>query len=202
MRNALLFLTLLAVIGISAPRAGTADPAEPVRYDPATHRLSIHVKQMALSKELTDIGAASGIRILMDPEADRSISTTLRDQPLESSLKQLVRGLNYVFHTIEGQASDTPLLVAMKVLASGSKDETRPGLLLPLNPALLSPPIGEARDWATAAGSSADESAPPWQVRMAQLNEANRKRLADHMRRLRDLRENPWMPVGDMDPHR
>lgn len=184
-------MLLLSALFLSAA-AIAADMRQQVRYDSPTDRLTVVAQEIPLSKLLAHIAVASAIEILMDPAADRSVSITLRDQPLEVGLKQLVRGLSYaMFYGSKpsvGSKPSPPLLIAMKVLPQGKEDSTALAPVVPLEQ--------EARARAVAAGSTARTSGPSagysaerWQTRLDKLPEATRQRLEEHMRQYQALRE-------------
>ena len=182
----LLFTLFLPAAAIAA------DMRPQVRYDSAADRLTVVAQEIPLSKLLAHIAVASGIEILMDPAADRSVSITLHDKPLEAGLKQLVRGLSYAMFyeskPSDGSKPSPPLLIAMKVLPRGKKDSTDLAPVVTLEK--------EARARAVAAvstprpsGHLTGYSAERWQMRLDKLDEATRQRLEEHMRQYQALRE-------------
>lgn len=183
----LLFFTLF----LSAA-AIAADMRPQVRYDSAADRLTVVAQEIPLSKLLAHIAVASGIEILMDPEADRPVSVTLHDKPLEAGLKHLVRGLSYAMFyerkPFEGSKPSPPLLIAMKVLPQDKEDRTALAPVITLEK--------EARARAVAPGSTPRPSGPlagysvkRWQMRLGKLPDATRQRLEEHVRQHQALRE-------------
>lgn len=163
-----------------------AEADQRVHYDRATDRLTITVQMVSLSKVLAHVGAASGIKVLMDPSAERSVTLSLRDQPLESGLKQLVRGLNYAMFfekspAVKGRSSGAPLLVAIKVLPHGKQDESALAPLLTLEK--------EARARADSGAAIQNFSTQRWQARMAKLPPEKRQRLEKQIREHRARRK-------------
>jgi len=190
-----LCIGMLLLSTLLLPAAGIADDMRPqVRYDSAADHLTVIAQEIPLSKLLAHIAVASGIEILMDPAADRFVSITLHDKPLEAGLKQLVRGLSYAMFyeskPSDGSKPGTPLLIAMKVLPLGKEDSTVLAPVVPLEK--------EARARAVAAGStarpspsgpSAGYSAERWQMRLDKLDEATRQQLEEQMRQHQARRE-------------
>jgi hypothetical protein len=182
---------LLSALFLSAA-AIAADMRPQVHYDSAADRLTVVAQEIPLSTLLAHIAIASGLEILMDPDADRPVSITLRDQPLEAGLKRLVRGLSYAMFyeskPFEGSKPNSPLLIAMKVLPQGKEDRTALAPVVTLEK--------EARARAVAPGStprpsgpSAGYSAKRWQMRLDKLPDATRQRLEEHVRQHQVLRE-------------
>lgn len=184
-------MVLMFTLFLSAA-AIAVDMRPQVRYDSTADRLTVIAQEIPLSKLLVHIAVASGIEILMDPAADRSVSITLRDKPLEAGLKQLVRGLSYAMFygskTSDGSKPSPPLLITMKVLPQGKEDSTALVPVVTLEK--------EARARAVAVGSTPRPSGPStgysaerWQMRLDKLPEATRQRLEEHMRQYQALRE-------------
>lgn len=93
-------ITLLGAIEAIASDTST-HPAAPVntqevRYDATTDRLSLDVHTSPLTQLLARISHESGVKILADPGIDHPVTASLQNQPLESALGYLTRGMNVV----------------------------------------------------------------------------------------------------------
>ena len=110
----------------------THPAAQEVRYDAATDRLSLDVQNLSLTEVLERISRQSGVEILMDPSVEHPVTASLQDQPLESVLGNLTRGLNAVMihdeRDLPGQGRQ-PVLVRLELLPTG---ETNTALLRPV----------------------------------------------------------------------
>jgi hypothetical protein len=193
-RTFLWFILFLSAAAIAA------DMRPQVRYDSAAGRLTVVAQEIPLSKLLAHIAVASGIEILMDPDADRPVSITLRDQPLEAGLKQLVRGSSYAMFyeskPFESSKPSSPLLIAMKVLPQGKEDSIALSPVVTLEKearARAVPPGSTSRP----SGPSAGYSAKRWQMRLNKLPDATRQRLEEHMRQHQALREKQVVKRAD-----
>jgi hypothetical protein len=103
-----------------------------VRYDAATDRLSLDVKDRSLTDVLARISQQSDVEILIDPAVERPVTVSLQDQPLESVLGNLTRGMNAVMIHDERDLpvqGRQPVLVRMELLPKG---QTNTALLRPV----------------------------------------------------------------------
>jgi hypothetical protein len=114
------------------PSPATQLAAQEVRYDAATDRLSLNVQNLSLTEVLARISRQSDVEILMDPSVERPVTASLQDQPLESVLGNLTRGMNAVMihdeRDLPGQGRQ-PVLVRLELLPTG---ETNTALLRPV----------------------------------------------------------------------
>ena len=120
----LLYL-LIGVITIAIGGTAIAVDQPHVVYNKATDSLSLKAQNASLKGLLARIGLLSGVEFLMDPNAERQISITIKDMPLEAGLKRIMKSNNLdhamVFQkTEESDGAAAPLLVSVKVVPQGN----------------------------------------------------------------------------------
>jgi hypothetical protein len=180
----MLKLTLIALavllaanqaVAVDTP-VDTTPAAQEVRYDAATDRLSLDVQDRSLTDVLARIARQSDVEILMDPSVERPVTASLQDQPLETVLGNLTRGMNAVMihdeRDLPGQGRQA-VLVRMELLPSG---ETNTALLRPV----LSPEaeaLLRAKGYDPAGALGHDQVSARRQARLEQMDPAKRERL-------------------------
>lgn len=119
------FLPLLFCSALLGPSHAAYAAGLEVRYDRERDRLSVQAEQVSLTQVLGRIAAQTGVEILMDPSIEKTVSMSLKGQPLEKALKQIARGLSYVMLYDSGKkqnSTQTPRLTTMKLLPEGKQD--------------------------------------------------------------------------------
>ncbi len=114
---------LIGPLVLAASPAGAAGEALLVHYESGADQLTLRSESVPLSNLLAHIAAAADMRIEMQPEADRQVNLPLQKRSLESSLRQLLRGLDYALFFAEaipamGRSGPTARLAALMVLPS------------------------------------------------------------------------------------
>lgn len=118
-------LTLLLSLVLTEAHSANGLPSQALKYDPNSDELSVTVEQGSLKAVLSRIAILSGIEVLMDPRVEQQISVAIEKQPLESGLKQLVRGMNSVFRYDNAETENSkPLLVGLNLLPRSDADES------------------------------------------------------------------------------
>lgn len=133
-RRAIYFILLFILSFSPLPVAGDKSLPLRVDYDSKSNQLVVIANDVMLKRVLANIALKTGMEILMDPDANRSISANLKDKPLEKSLKVLLRGTSYVFIYKKDRlgapgngktVSRQPALMAVRVLLSGENDTSK-----------------------------------------------------------------------------
>jgi hypothetical protein len=127
---------------------------------------------------LTRISRQSGVEILADPSVDRPVTASLQDEPIESALTDLTRGMNSVMihdeHVIPGHGRQ-PVLVRMELLPKG---QTNAALLRPvLSPQAEAVLRAKGRDPGGALGREGLNARR--QARLEQMDPAQRERIEE-----------------------
>jgi len=177
---------LAALLGLAVSTAFAADPQpatpsapQTVHYDAATDRLSLDVHGLPLTQVLARISRQSGVEILADPAVDHPVTSSLQDQPMDTVLDNLTRGMNAVMihdeRELPGQGRQ-PVLVRMELLPTG---QTNTALLRPV----LSP---EAEAMMRAKGRDPADSERRGflnarrEARLEQMDPARREKYEKH----------------------
>ncbi|MCW9087923.1 MAG: hypothetical protein OQK54_00120 [Gammaproteobacteria bacterium] len=101
---------------------------ERVEYNRQADTLSLSAEQRSLKEILGKIAIQSQLEVLFDERADRQVTMTFEDRPLEDGLKNLLSASNYAFRYTKDETGKL-LLIGVHVLPEGSSD---PSLAQPL----------------------------------------------------------------------
>lgn len=92
-----------------------------IKFDETEDLLSIKADQQSLKLVLDRIAYHSGLELLFNDLADKTISVNIQAKPLEKALKQILKGDNYLLRYQE-QKQGKSLLIGVMVLPTGEEN--------------------------------------------------------------------------------
>jgi len=158
----------------AVPAANVANNAvATVSYDKTSDQLSVVANSASLRQVLARIARQSGIEVLFDDMAEETISADIQSEALESGLKRLLNGRNYLMRYSRDEQQKL-LLIGVMVLPVGEQDSGRARRLVGLDT--------EAYDRARSQLSleqaqRIDVSNERWQARLSELPPESRDKL-------------------------
>lgn len=139
-----LFILPLLSLNVTAVQANKADginngysvnknhTAPVVNYDRVSDQLSAVADTSSLKAVLARIAQESGIEVLFDDQADDFISFDIQATSLESGLKHMLKGRNYMM-SYSRNAQQELLLTGVTVLPAGEQDSGRAKRLMAID---------------------------------------------------------------------
>lgn len=114
-------LALSLAIGSQTARATEGNDAISMHYNSVTDSLSIRANGASQMELLRRLALQTGLEASYDEQADQPMTIELTEVPLESGLKQLLRGTSHILSYGKDEAGKK-LLVGVIVLPAGGSD--------------------------------------------------------------------------------
>ncbi|MCW8840384.1 MAG: hypothetical protein OQL05_10140 [Gammaproteobacteria bacterium] len=170
----LLMLALAFPLAASAQEQPDGSEAPRVVYDAEDDRFTLKARDASLKAVLQELSVSSGLEVLFDDEAERRISVSLEQVPLELGVKELLRGSSNIARYSKNEAGEH-MLIGVVVLPEGKSDRSAARQLL-----------APQEEFTRHARSSRDGQAMPrrWQARVNEMPPERRKRM-DKMAKMR-----------------
>jgi hypothetical protein len=161
-------------INASRPEAAAGiRPAVVVDYNKVSDQLSVTADRASLKAVLGRIAQQSGIEVMFDDMAEESVSANIQSETLESSLKNLLKGGNYMLRYSRDEQQKL-LLIGVMVLPVGEQDTGRARRIMAMDQEAMN----RARSQLSLAQTQQmDLSNERWQARLTELPPASREQL-------------------------
>ncbi|MDZ4184790.1 MAG: hypothetical protein U1D97_07415 [Desulfuromonadales bacterium] len=171
------FRMMLILLTLCFATISMAASPPTVRYDGRSDLLTVQARQVSLLQLLAEISLQTGVEILMDPAAEKTVTVDFEKKTLEDGLRQMTRlhnlntALSYA-DPIAGSQRKTPLVIGVKVLPQGKSSSSN---LLPV----LTGRKEIAARTADAAGKEKIRTLQQqrWEERKAQLSAQERQEI-------------------------
>lgn len=170
------FRMMLILLTLCFATISMAASPPTVRYDGRSDLLTVQARQVSLLQLLGEISLQTGVQILMDPAAEKSVTVDFEKKTLEDGLRQMTRlhNLNTALSYADSPGSQrkTPLVIGVKVLPQEKSSSSN---LLPV----LTGRKEIAARTADAAGKENIRTLQQqrWEERKAQLSVKERQEL-------------------------
>jgi hypothetical protein len=177
MRTLPLFF-MIAFLFSATVRGEEAAPS--VTYDKEQDTLSVTAENSSLKLLLSHIAMQSHVEVLFDDRAERVINMTFENRPLQSALKDLLRGSSYAFRYDKG-VNDTTLLIGVRVLPEGGADT---GSTQPLLHVAGEAFMHEKNNHVLSAEEQSRQEVynKRWAARLAEMPAEVREKVTEHAR--------------------
>jgi len=140
-------------------------PSIDFHYNRSSNTLKLNVLNIELKQLLTTIAYKTGLEILFDDKANEKVSLTVKDQPLQQALKNILRGKNYSFHY--SKTKNQTLLTSLTVLPSNTNSK-RDAFLL--NKVSKEATLYTRQNLSLDQSNRLDIALERWNSRLARLN--------------------------------